>query len=424
MAPEDRIGAPPLEGTRISNIALQDCRAFATPISSILRSGSPLRMILLWLVLGYVLCASAVVYQGLTLWALWRWYRRSRGAATGTAPVTVLKPLFGDQPRLYENLRSFCDQDHPNFQLVFGVSRDDDPALATVRRLQAEFPSLDITVVVAPPNGSQNHKIGNLINMLPYASHERLVIADSDIHVGPSYLRVVTAPLDDPGTGVVTCLYVGRPTPGLWSRLEALLINDWFLPSVLVSHALGSRVFASGATLALRRDALEAIGGLAALGDELADDYRLAELTRRAGFDTVLSSYVVETLAHEPSLRSLWRQELRWARTIKALQPVGYTFSFLSYSLPLAISGAFCAGFSGFALGLLGLTVCFRLLVHYMVAADGEGRQWPIPTLIPARDVLSLFVWCAAFFGCTVWWQGRLLVVGRGGSVREHSGRR
>ena len=377
-----------------------------------------------WFAFAYTLCISAVCYQGLALWALWRWNRRPPPPAVGTAPVSLLKPLFGAEPHLYENLRSFFEQDHPQFHLVFGVGSNDDPALAVVRRLQEEFPNLDVAVAVAPPNGSGNHKVANLMNMLPLARYDRLVIADSDIHVGRDYLRVVTAPLDDPSTGVVTCLYLGRALPGLWSRLEALLINDWFLPAVLVSHVLGSRVFASGATLALRRDVLEAIGGLGVLGDELADDYRLAERARRAGFDTVLSPYRVETLAHAPNLRSLFRHELRWARTIKAIQPVGYAFSVLSYSLPLAVLGAFCTGFSSAGLALLATTACLRLALHYAVAGKPEGEHLLEPTLIAARDVLSLLVWCTAYFGCTVWWQGRLLTVHRGGLVREYTGRR
>lgn len=373
-----------------------------------------------WHVLGYALCAAAVTYQGLALWALWRWHRSARRPSGGLAPVTVLKPLSGDEPRLYENLRSFCDQDHPHYQVVFGVDREDDPALETVRRLQGEFPAVDIVVVAAPAAGAGNRKVANLMNMLARASHDRLVIADSDIRVGPDYLHAVTAPLDDSRTGVVTCLYTGDSMPGLWSRLGTLFINDWFLPSVLVSHAFGSRAFAFGATLALRRDALETIGGLKILADELADDYRLGELTRARGFRTVLSHYRVQTLVNEPTLGSLWQHELRWARTIRVLQPLGYAFSFLTYSLPLAVAGAFAAGLSKGALTLLAVTILLRVVLHYAVLGNTKGHRLSTPTLIAARDFLSLFVWCASFFGRTVWWQGRRLMVRRDGSVREH----
>ncbi|HYW03993.1 MAG TPA: bacteriohopanetetrol glucosamine biosynthesis glycosyltransferase HpnI [Gammaproteobacteria bacterium] len=380
-------------------------------------------MTLPWLVVGYALCAAAVTYQAVALWAHWRWNRRIGRTGSGPRPVTLLKPLFGDEPRLYENLRSFCEQDHPCFQVVFGVCREDDPALRVVRRLQAEFPALDIAVVAAPPGGSENHKVANLMNMLPRAAHDWLVIADSDIRVGRDYLRTVTAPLAERRTGVVTCLYQGRAMPGLWSRLAALFINDWFLPSVLVSHACGSRAFAFGATLALRRDVLDAIGGLGRLANELADDYRLAELTREAGFDTVLSSYRVETLVHEPTLLCLWRHELRWARTIRMLRPVGYAFTFVTYSLPLAALGALCTGLAAGGVGLLGATVALRLGVHYAGGTGGRNLL-STSTFIAARDLLSLLVWCAAFFGYTVWWQGRLLVLRPGGSVCEHTGRR
>jgi ceramide glucosyltransferase len=371
-----------------------------------------------WLIAGYVLGGIAVAYQGVVLWALWRWFRRRAMPAGGEAPVTVLKPLSGDDPELYDNLRSFCEQDHPCFQIIFGMASADDPAMEAVRRLRAEFPQLDIATVCAPQTGAENLKVANLMNMLPRAHHDRLVLADSDIRVGPRYLRVVTAPLDDPATGVVTCLYRGRAPSGLWSRLEALFINDWFLPSVLVSHAFGSRAFAFGPTIALRRDVLARIGGLSALADELADDYRLGEFTRRAGFATALSPYLVEALTAEPTLRSLWLHQIRWARTIKVLQPLGYTFSFLTYSLPLAVAGALCADASGGALILLGITVIGRVVLHY--AVNGWSRGWPANLiLIAARDFFGLSVWFASFFGRTVFWQGRRLSLRRDGSMRE-----
>ncbi|TLY61591.1 MAG: glycosyltransferase [Gammaproteobacteria bacterium] len=228
--------------------------------------------------------------------------------------VTILKPLCGAEHGLYERLRSFCEQRYPDFQIVFGVRDLGDPALTAVRQLQRDFPGLDLEVAANPSQHGTNAKVSNLINMMPHARHDYLVIADSDVQVPRDYLERVIAPLADEGVGIVTCPYRGAPRPGLWSLLGSMFVNEWFMPSVRVAALLGSREFASGATIALRRESLERIGGFAALANRLADDYALGELTRQRGLTTVLSGLEVETSVDEAGAGGLLRHELRWLR--------------------------------------------------------------------------------------------------------------
>jgi ceramide glucosyltransferase len=207
-------------------------------------------------------------------------------------PVTVLKPLCGAEPGLEQALDSLCGQCDSNVQIVFGVQDPADPALPIVRALCARYPRLDTAIIVDSSRHGHSAKVSNLINMMRAARHDYLVLADSDVHVPPGYLAGVCAPLADPTVGIVTCPYRGRPartvgTAGLCSELGALFVNDWFMPSVRVASWLGSRAFAFGVTIALRRSVLEAIGGFTAIADQLADDYRLGELTRRRGLRTV-----------------------------------------------------------------------------------------------------------------------------------------
>jgi ceramide glucosyltransferase len=356
-----------------------------------------------WIILlGYALCGVAACYAALAAWLGRRPPRAHQGRTPPVLrPVSVLKPLSGNEPRLYENLASFCQQQHPAYQLVFGVRAPDDPAVAVCRRLQAAFPACDIALAVAAEMHGPNRKVSNLINMLPHARHPWLVVADSDIAVGPDYLARVTAPLADPGTGVVTCLYRGRALAGFWSQLGAQFIDDWFVPSARIAYAAGSRRFAFGATIALRRDTLAAIGGFGALSGRLADDFWLGELTRRQGLATVLSDVVVSTDVTEASLGALWEHELRWLRTIRSLNRSGFAFVFITFTWPVL---------------LLGLALAPRPAALAMVLAGALARSRLAGNAgaalrAPLRDALLLAEWAAALFGSRVSWRGQILSV-------------
>ena len=350
-----------------------------------------------------LLILPSLLYEGAAIAALYRWRRRERPRVVTTPAVTLLKPLHGLEPELYENLRSFCAQDYPAFQIVFGVQEAGDPAIAVVRRLQAEFPERDLRLVTNARNIGANRKVSNLHNMLADARHEILVISDADVRVGPDYLRAVVGPLADPAVGVVTCLYRGVPLRGLGSRLLAQHINEGFLPSVLVAQWLGPTVFCGGATLALRRQTLDAAGGFPALADQLADDYRLAALVRAQGSRTVLSSYLVDTVVEEKSLAGFYRHALRWSRTIRSVQPIGHAFSFLTYPLSLALLGTLIGGGAG--LIILGLALALRLVLHYVAKLTlGSTTQKGKFTFLGA-DLFGFLIWLHALFGRRIRWR-------------------
>jgi ceramide glucosyltransferase len=368
---------------------------------------------------GFGLTAATAAYACAAALALGRAGRRDRvdpdlgprqvDEPAELPPVTVLKPLCGAEIGLYENLRGFCLQDHPDFQLLCGVRDSADPAIAVVRRLQREFPRRDIELVIDPRVHGANLKVSNLINLLPRVRHEWVVLSDSDIAVEPDYLRQVSAPLSDPQVGVVTCLYRGIARGGIWSRLGAQFIDEWFAPSVRVSNLLGSTRFSFGATLAFRREALAAAGGFDALTDRLADDFWLGEFTRRAGLRTVLSPVVVGTDVTDSSLSRLWAHELRWLRTIRAAAPLGFAFSFITFTIPCLILGLVLGRSSGCEL-LGGVGLAARLRLHF---GHRRGQPWRSAVfsalLIPFRDTLSLMGWAAAHAGSSVRWRDQVL---------------
>ena len=362
--------------------------------------------------LGIALALAAAGYACVALWAVMKGLRKARRVplpAGSPQPASVLKPLHGAEPRLYENLRSFCLQTHPDYQLVFGVRDPDDPAIAVVERLRLQFPQRSIALAIDPRVHGANFKVSNLLNMLPHAQHDLLVLADADIYVAPDYLARVTAPLADPTVGIVTCLYYGIPGRSLWSRLGRLFIDDWFAPSVRLSNAFGSTRFAFGSTIALRRDALETIGGFAVLRDTLADDFWLGELTRRAGLRTVLSEVVVGTDVSESNLKDLYSHELRWLRTIRSIAPAGFAMTFVCFTSPLLLLGLLLApGPGSAALALLGGAA--RVLLHFLQRRiSHQAFAWHEVLLIPLRDALLLMEWAAALAGWQVRWRGQVL---------------
>ncbi len=334
-------------------------------------------------------------------------FSRRRVVVPATQPaVSLLKPLYGDQPGLVENLRSFADQDYPAVQIVLGARSPADPALAAARALIRDRPESDIALVIDPRARGSNLKIANLENMLPAARHEFLVLADSDMRVGRDYLATIAAPLHDPATGVVTCLYKGVSTGGLWSDLGALHINYGFLPSALVAEALGAGDGCFGATIALRRDVLDRIGGLARVRDELADDHRIGQAAREQGLAIVLSPYLVENQVAESSLAGLWRHELRWARTVRAMAPLGHAGSVLTHSVVITALAA--------AIAAPGLTACGFVLICCglrWASAAALSRWLGLPAgklwLLPLRDALSFVVFVASFCGRGVHWGDR-----------------
>ncbi len=329
------------------------------------------------------------------------------------APVSILKPLHGDEPNLYENLRTFCVQDYPRYQILFGVHRADDPAGAVGQRLQAEFPQLDIQLVVDARHYGVNPKINNLINLRERAKYEWLVIADSDICVERDYLEAVTSPLNDPNVGVVTCVYRAKQKEGLWARLGAAFVNDWFAPSVHISLLLRLQAYCAGATMAMRASVLEQIGGFAAVKDQLADDYWIGKLCRERGLKTVVAAQAVTTDINMGSLQSMWQQELRWMRTTKCLTPICFGFLFVTMTTPLLWLALLLSPSIPMAL-IVALGMASRSILHF--------RQNPFRVsdvlLIPLRDTLLIAEWLVAFMGATVMWRGQKMQAEGSGSDR------
>jgi ceramide glucosyltransferase len=343
--------------------------------------------------------------------------------------VTVLKSLKGLDPGMMDAFRSHCRQDYAGeYELLFGVSSFDDPATAAVKQLEVEFPGRDIRLIECPARLGTNGKVSTLIQLVPYARHDFLLINDSDITVPPGYLaRTMSlfAPTAEPSSnprtgrieppvGLVTALYRGRAHNTLPSKLEALGIATDFQAGVLLSRMLeGGMRYGLGSTLAIRRKALIAIGGLESLKDHLADDYELGVRVAAAGFGIALSSAVVETAIPAYSWSAFIDHQLRWARTVRDARPWGYAGLIFTHGLAWALLNVLASGVSPVSLWLLGLSFFLRLAMAMMVGAEvlGDHKVLDSLWLLPLRDVAAMGTWVAGFAGNTIVWRGERFVL-------------
>ena len=363
-------------------------------------------------------CIFAVIAGALAL----RFVRRQGRADDPSQPqpsITILKPLCGQEPDLLARLLGFAHQCYPGpMQIVFGSQHRADPAMDTVKRLEALRPDLAIDVAVEPRAFGTNRKVNNLINMAPLGGNDVVVLSDSDIEVGPTYLADVVAELQKPGVGAVTCLYHGIAGEGLWSRLSAMSINSYFLPNVVVGRCLGFAQPCFGATIALRRETLEEIGGFEAFADCLADDYEMGVALRKAGYEVAIPPFSVGHVCFERTARELLRHQMRQSRTIRTIDPVGYAAAIVSHPFALALIGSMLGSPLGLLVAAIAV-VCRTVQTIAVERAFALERQpyW----LIPFRDVIAFTTFVSGFFGTTVSWRGSRYRVSSDGSVVQES---
>jgi ceramide glucosyltransferase len=371
---------------------------------------------------GVVIACSVVAtgYQVFQLVAAAAFFRRARRRAARVKdyrpPVTILKPLRGRGIDLYANLASFCRQDYPEYQIICGVSDANDPAIEIVERIQRDFPDRDVVLSIGERPGA-NRKVANLCHMMAHAKHRVLALSDADVRVRPDYLRRTVAPLVSPKVGLTTCLYRGRGFFGLPSVIESLLINCDFVPMVLTAQFIGQRN-ALGASLVFKREPFEAMGGFPALADYLADDNLLGERMKEAGLSVELLPYVVETILDSTTLSDVWRHQLRWARTYRLLQPIGWFASVVTHAVPwglaaLVATGGSVVGWTALTASLAARLGTLRAIMRMLRERDTPRHLW----MVPLKDLAFTAVWLTSWLGHHVVWSGRTLRIQRDGRM-------
>ena len=370
--------------------------------------------------IGWALLALATLgalYTLASALALGWFAGRPQPTAEVYPAVTILKPLHGDEPGLHAALGGFCRQDYPGpIQIVFGVREAFDPAVAVVRALMREHPDLDARLVIDPRVWGTNLKISNLINMETAIAHPVVVLADSDVSVRPDYVRRLVAALADPKVGYATCAFIGVATGNLWSRVSAMDINHHFLPSIALALRLKLAKPCFGPTVAFSRRTLDRIGGFGRFADRLADDFEIGRAIRELGYSFAVPTMLIGHGCPEVSGRGVVSHELRWARTIKLIDPVGYLCSGVCHPLPFALGGLLALQAPPAAWAVLGLVIAARLGVVVQVArlAGADAGVWWLSCL---RDLLSASIYLWSFTVRTVEWRGRRFTVERDGAL-------
>jgi len=356
---------------------------------------------------------AGVAYQILVFTGIRQFFRLRGNGGTeskeSTPPISILKPVKGYDPGAYESFRSHCVQDYPEYEIIFGLSHADDAAAPLIEQLRREFPQRKIEAVVCAPGMGTNPKVGKLMQMIPAARYEYLVINDGDIRVESDYLRHVMRPFRSKQVGMVTCLYSARASNSLCSHLEALSINTDFASGVLAARTLeGGLHFAFGATLALPRHVLEKAGDLESLVNYLSDDYQLGARVSRAGFKVEVADQSVQTFLPAYTWSEFFQHQLRLARGIRDSRPWGYLGSTITYVIPWAMITAAVAGGATWSLLLLAAALGLRITSAIIVAAGvlNDRQIWRNFWLLPLRDWAAAAVWLVSFAGHNVTWRG------------------
>jgi ceramide glucosyltransferase len=363
----------------------------------------PLKILLL------VLAATPFIYYGIALVSCWRFFRRPQlsRARSFTPPVSILKPIRGLDPDAYENFASFCRQDYPEYEIVFCVSGRDDAALPVIDRLIGEFPDRIIRVLYGSGRDATNDKVAKLARLVSEASHEYVVINDSDVRVRPDYLRAVVGPLENPKIGATTCFYLSVEDHTFIHRLQSVGMMSDFYPGIIVAWQLDGVKFALGPTIATTRARLAGFGGYEALENRPADDLLVGRLIAEQGYEVELLRYPVDTVADYGSIRELFHKRLRWIVVMRHMRPWGHFGLAFTFGLPWTLF-AVAAYPSALTAVYLGLYLAMRASITAEVAVWGlrQRSYWRLMALIPVWDALAFLIWAASFARHSIRWRG------------------
>ena len=339
-----------------------------------------------------------------------RRYRASQAGDSGFLPVSLLKPVHGMEARLRENLESFFRQDYPCYEILIAADEEDDAALALAREISAQYPQVPCRFLVTGKPPWPNPPAYCFSRMAAVALHEILVTSDSDVEVAPTYLREVVRPMLDPQVGMVTCVYRGKNAAGFWAGLTAIGMSVEMTAGVMVANLLEGMKFGLGPTIAVKREALNRIGGYQATGDYFANDFVIGNMIDKAGYRVVLSEHVIDHVVSQKSFRKMWENQLRWAKSTRYSRPKGHLGSGLIFAIPYGLAGlaaGLLLGMPVLGATLLAAAVLNRLMESWIVGW-GVVRDPIVLTrfwLFSLRDLLGFIVWVASYTGAKTAWR-------------------
>jgi len=390
-------------------------------------------VVLFWrvmLLIALIGSFTATIYLAMILVATERYLREARaGAAAARAipssslpPVTIFKPIHGAEQQLAGNLESFFQQDYPDYEIIFGARDADNPAANVAEEIRRRYPHIPSRMIYSGPPEWPNAKVYSLDKMIAASSRSYFIISDSDVRVAPDFLRNTIPPLLDSKVGLVTCMYRGIPAKDFWSWLEALGLSVEMSSGVMVANLMEGMRFALGPAMAVRRDAIDAIGGIKAVADYYSDDFELGNRIWAKDYKVVLSHHIVyNVLTARPPLRTLGDQ-LRWTKSTRYSRPAGHAGTGLTYAMPFGILGLIAAGALGdwrLGLGLFVLACVNRMIQSAVVGGRvaRDPRAVGLCWLYPLRDLLGFVTWMLSYTSRDFYWRGETYRFGKGGRI-------
>jgi ceramide glucosyltransferase len=388
---------------------------------------------LIWRALLWIALAgsfTSTIYLALTLVATGRYLRLARLARaaanasplTSLPPVTIFKPVHGMEEQLASNLESFFRQDYPDYEVIFGARDAENPAVEVAEEVRARYPHIQSRIILSGPPVWPSAKIYSLDKMIAASSRSYFIISDSDVQVAPDFLRNTIPPLLDPEAGLVTCMYRGIPASDLWSRLEALGLSVEMPSGVMVADMMEGMRFALGPAMAVRRDAIDAIGGIAAVADYYSDDFELGNRIWAKNYKVILSHYIVRNVLTSRSMIRTLGDQLRWMKSTRYSRPAGHAGTGLTYAMPFGFLGLIAGGALGhwgLGIGLFAWASLNRMIqsvvVGWSVARDPQAVRscW----LYPLRDLLGFAAWAISYTSRDFYWRGEKYRFGNGGKI-------
>ena len=337
-------------------------------------------------------------------------------------PVSVLKPVHGNEARMKENIESFFQQNYAEYEILFAADEPDDAALPVIREICARYPHVPSRILITGQPSWPNAPNYCFHHLTEIAAHDILVTSDSDVEVGPNYLRDVVAPLLDPKVGAVTCIFRGKSAGGIWGALDAIGMSVEFTAGVLIANFLEGMKFGLGPTIALRKDSIGKIGGYFAVREYLSNDFVVGNFIHKAGFQVVLSSHVVDHISPSMTFRRMWERQLRWAMGTRYSRPRGHLGSGLTFAVPFGILGLIAAPLLGYAwlgVGLFAASLLNRIVecwfIGWSASRDPVARRWVL--LYPLRDLHGFIIWCASYVSKRSLWRDNNYVLLKGGRL-------
>ena len=356
------------------------------------------------------IAAIPFIYYLIAIFSSWRYFRIPANAPDGsfTPPVSILKPIRGLDPDASQNLASFCRLDYPEYEIVFCVDPDDEPVLAVLAELASDFPNCRIRVLYGSLRVATNDKVAKLARLVNEASHEVVVISDSDVRVRPDYLRHLVAPLRDPKVGAVTCFYVPTELTTLTDHLQSVGMMSDFYAGILVAWQLDGVKFALGPTIATTRTRLAGFGGYPELENRPADDLLVGRLIAEQGYEVVLLRYSIETVCDYGSLTDLLHKRLRWIVVMRHMRPWGHLGLLLTQGLPWSLAAVAVHPTAAVALGYLGGYLGLRMAMTWIIGVHGlrQSGLWKQMPLIPVWDGVAFAIWLTSFGRNSIRWRG------------------